>query len=282
MNRYTEQDINWLRENYPTKGPKYCADHFNLSKENTAVCLAKRFGIKSLGTSKYGFEFNEDLTDPYLIYLLGYIWADGSFQKCKRSARFKFEININDGVVVGKYFEKIAPTNVFKQRICHYKKKSLPTLVVETRNREFCAMLEKFDFEQKSFCEPTKLLNELSEEMKHYFWRGFFDGDGCIHVSSTQLNRRFILFAGQRTYEWTCLKNLLDGLKIHYKHSITECKLGARSTITFWRFLDAEIFFKYLYPIGLDMGLDRKFDKFTLKEIPIGFKSRPTRRKSIE
>src|SRR6478736_7766669 len=81
----------WLRENY-TKGRKYCAE---ILKTSVQIVSTRLFKLKLKLTSEEisdlycSFDFNywSDLTNPEVVYLLGYFWADGCLEIKRRRFR---------------------------------------------------------------------------------------------------------------------------------------------------------------------------------------------------
>jgi hypothetical protein len=273
--QHSTETIQWLRDNYPKKGALFCADKLNVSTQG-AKWLAWKYGVSYLGTPKYGYTFNRDYENKHLIYLLGYFWADGCLYIKPRSKQFQFGIQEQDGKEIEPLLSSLGEDNLFSKRYCQSKGRN-PEFIINTRNMEFCQMLDDFDFNQKSYCEPSILLKTIDKKMHYLFWRGFFDGDGSVCVSKKR--QVIVSFTGPHDYKWNFLYYMLDSLKIRYRLDKRETKLGKNSRVCFWRRHDAEKFFSYIYPNGYDFGLKRKYDKFILPPLPDGFFERPNRRK---
>lgn len=42
--------------------------------------------------------------------------------------------------------------------------------------------LEGMDYHKKSYSSACKILSKIPDHLKHYWWRGYFDGDGCFYI----------------------------------------------------------------------------------------------------
>lgn len=190
-------------------------------------------------------------------YTLGFLWADGYLEKGKHTLRLL--INISDADEIEDTimdFEKFHKTKI--KRL----KNSWQDMVSfnKTRKKEY-ELLKEHGFYEKSFIRHKHILNLVPETLENYFWRGFFDGDGCIYIRKNGL--AVINFTSSYDQDWTDLINRLKtiGLSPLVKKNINK-NGNSSSYLTVLRKWDIVNFFKYIYPNKIyDFGLQRKFKK---------------------
>lgn len=121
-NQYTDQEVDFLKNNYPKYGPAFCSLHLKRTQSNIqwkAVCLGIKYISKNPRTIKPNnkFKVNADhfinVTTPEHAYLLGFIWADGSIcPKDKTKDRITIEIVKRDYESIKHIIEKTGDWNV--------------------------------------------------------------------------------------------------------------------------------------------------------------------------
>lgn len=200
--------------------------------------------------------FLTDFNDPENIYLLGYLWADGCIQKYGISLEIKEEDFIDIEHIFIKY-----GINKFKvrQRMRDGKLFGKPQKSVYISGKELATFLIENDYKIKSQTTPTKILSKIPEELKHYFWRGFFDGDGCFYMG----DRNEIAFWGTENQDWADLTNLLNKLEINYTYTKYKRKSGKHcSSCLIFRKREFILSFGSYIWSGYKIGLNRKYNKF--------------------
>ena len=100
--------------------------------------------------------------------------------------------------------------------------------------------------------------------MKHYFFLGLIDGDGCFYINKKQYTYQFILSS---TYDqdWSYMINLCEKLNISkYRIDHKKNKNNQSSSFRICRKNDIKILGYYIYQnFFLDqIGLKRKNEKF--------------------
>lgn len=78
---YTDQEIDWLKENYPIFGSNHCASILQVSLEQL------RNKVKNLKLNKIDrvdVEQFKKIETKEISYILGLMWADGHIHKNKR------------------------------------------------------------------------------------------------------------------------------------------------------------------------------------------------------
>jgi hypothetical protein len=138
--------------------------------------------------------------------------------------------------------------------------------------------LEENDYHLKSSSgDPRKILSLIPDDIKHYWWRGFLDGDGCVYFNEekpSHLSPHKILFTSHFSQNWRFVEDLCQDLEISkpsitagQRYSKTEdgkrVRNGKSSNANIYCFLNNFKLGSYIWPDDeLDIGLSRKFDKW--------------------
>lgn len=254
---YTPEQISWLKENYAKLPIEVCAKYMGRSEAGLKAILFKN-GIKKANYFEYG-DFEPNLNSPELVYLLGFLWADGCVWKNGNKTVSELHIQKTDGEEILKLFNKIGKFRISYQA----KKNRKPTMRFSSRHPKFNQFLSDCDYLEKSNLQPVKVLSAISEKMVRYWWRGYFDGDGCLTISSKSRHKSMEI-SGPFSYKWDFFLNLLNKLKIKGKVIRRRSKTGNNSRVAFYSKKDILSFFNYIYPEEKmdEIGLKRKFNKF--------------------
>ena len=95
-----------------------------------------------------------------------------------------------------------------------YKKTSHNTIPCRLTNKFIHNFLVENDYISKSTASADKILSKIPEHLKHYWWRGYFDGDGCFCKS----NRSYIFtISSNIDQNWNFIDTLFNNLDIFYK-----------------------------------------------------------------
>lgn len=172
----------------------WCANKLNRSK----YCIgwkARKLGIKvnkdirsminskaNRGKGKY--KINKEMFQPISpegAYVLGLLWADGSIREGKGRYAISIENNRKDLEEVLDIFRRVGnwsvgytKTNKMRLRAC---------------DPDFYQIMCEWGYRDKSGCSPQKVLNYIPVILRHYWWRGYLDGDG--HVSKANFMLQF-------------------------------------------------------------------------------------------
>lgn len=282
--KYTEQDRKFIEENYPKYGIKFCAEKLNKPYEAVSAFIY-RHSSKRLDREqrrkiyteaferyhnnipyKIGHQQFMNITTPEIAYFLGYFWADGHIKRAKNKNdsniyNFNMTIQKRDYLSIKWILDKIGDWT-----ICFSKSKNpnwQDKAAITTSNKFFFEFLIENDYSIKSQTTPTKILNRIPDHLKHYFWLGFFDGDGCFYICKDHFYGQFC-FAGSYMQDWKDLQNLLNNLNIKYSVCRRAFKKGKSSAISFCKQQDCIIFGNYLYSDKKinNIGLNRKYNKW--------------------
>lgn len=269
---YTPEEENFLKEFYELNGSKFCAKHLNktaLSILNKAHDMNLKANLSSIFQklrSKPNNEFNVNAdifiqpTSLEVCYILGLIWADGHVSK-NRCYSITLSCQREDGNVFESIFVKTG-----KWRIYKYKKAQetwQDQTIFTTTNKPLSLFLESMDYKIKSFSNQEKILSVIPKNLHYMFWRGYFDGDGCIYLREKDKLGQICLVSSY-DQDWSSLSKLLTDKKINFTISrIISKKNHQSSRLIITKAAHIIEFFNFIYPNGFDeIGLSRKYKKF--------------------
>jgi len=290
--RWTKEQEGFLKVNYSNKGAKYCAENLN-RKRPAVVARANKLGLKVnqivinkiLSETRVNWENNREydsynvnpnqflkIETPEVSYLLGLIWADGHVILSNNEAGTPI-VKHNAIEEDNEYFLPIFKSTGEWNSFTTINEKAIGNKPISTNwtsNRVIGEFLIEHDYKNKDM-SPYKILNKIPDKLKHYFFRGFFDGDGSISVGLSQNGSmyRSIAFSSSRDQDWVFIADMLDELNINYKIRTLTDERGESSQVNFYNKYDIIKFFNYINKTNDydTLGLKRKYDKFIfLKE----------------
>jgi hypothetical protein len=267
---WSPKEILFLKENYPSKGKLYCSEHLN--REGSSIFKkANRLNLKinpdvklinnTTAQNKYqsnriSDDFNVsieqflDIQKPEVAYLLGFLWADGYIVRNE----IRLEIVKDDLDHIKPILESIGTwTYSYRNRSRNGVKTKTSGRAV-TSNRKLKEFLACHDYDKKSYVSADKILSKIPNELKHYFFRGFVDGDGNIYPP-----KKRITLAGSLKQDWGFISKICDELKI--KHNIYRHSNKSTNSVVEINGINGLIFGNYIFK-GNEFGLERKSDKF--------------------
>ena len=256
-NQYTSQwtptDIEFLKEHYHTWNAKTLSATMGRSV-NSIFVKASILKLHKETSNVSALHFVE-IVSPEVAYILGYLWADGSIRNRAKSVRLK--INEED-------YQNIKPTLLFIGKWSESQiKPKLPfhSAKIEARfnNKVIYDFLVKNVYYQKSVASPTEILSRIPSHLHSHFFRGFFDGDGCIQ-------RYTVSITGSYNQNWTDVCRLLKILGTNFKivKQINKKRKSRCSRIEMYGKENILKFLAYIYRSRDEdkIGLDRKFEKY--------------------
>ncbi len=259
--KISDEDKSFIIQNYPQKGAQYCADA--LGGEWTKIKVFKfcfNNGIKTdrgFEGENFDIETFKNPSSPEMCYFLGYCWADGHVDS--KLTRLELTIQKEDAEDI---YEKIKNLGHFTFRANKIKENRKPTMSLLIHNTKICRYLETVGFREKSKESPTKLLETIPYKLHRYFWLGFFDGDGCLHVNA---NIQRLSFSGSFLQDWSSLTEFLEDLKCKWKIDRIEREDGSKvSVVNVFSKFDTVYLFELLYKDYEQngIGLKRKRGKY--------------------
>lgn len=271
--KFTDEENRILIENY-FRGYAYCSNIIGCSK-NQAASRAKKLGLKFTKQqkkdvlSKYAksrdHKYYVDINDyiniklPEVAYYLGFLWADGYIKE--NPPNVKLSIVTEDFLNIKPTLDKIGKFSYLRRDIKNCK----PATTIALYVKNLTEFLVKNDYHIKSYCQPTKILSKISENLKHYWWRGYYDGDGTID------NRQYrICISAGINYNWDfasdlCKKIGIEKFRINRIHRKGVRSHQGESSFVIDSIDKIKIFLNYIYngyPVDL-IGLKRKYDLFS-------------------
>lgn len=208
---WTEDEIEYLKKEYTTKGVNVCAKHLDRSKQSIykraailKLTMSKRVRAQMCSISQDPFKkyvINRDMlinvTTKEAAYVLGLLWADGSLKNGNTST-ISIGNKISDMEELTQIFNVLGTWNIRKRH---------NTLQFRCSDTFLYQHLVDNDYLIKSGAPATKILNNIPIALHRYWWRGYLDGDGCILK-----NQQKVVFAGTYNQDWS----FADYLNIPY------------------------------------------------------------------
>lgn len=258
----TKEQKQFVIDNYKTLGPKQCGIILNINKRKTQS-FAKRIGlITGRFQNHVPYEQFLNIQTPEVAYILGLLWADGNL--------YKDQIRINcvaeDLEKLEWIFDKTGKWRKFYSKQLNCKDQ----LLIYTNNKPLRQFLEENDYIAKSTASADKILSKIPDHLKHYWFRGLVDGDGCFYINQENGNNMFqFTIASSYEQDWGFVENLLKTLNIKYVIQKNEQKRKNKSTthsskIRITSRYSINKLGNYLYQnIENDnIGLKRKYEKY--------------------
>jgi hypothetical protein len=261
--KYKKEEIDFIVKNYEKYGAYFCSLHLKRDAEAIGN-KARKMGLSCKkreihdSLMKVSCEQFKNIKTKEVAYFLGYFWADGNIinyiSKKTNHWRICLEIAKEDAENIYDIMKKIGKWSVVKRK---RKKTWKETWSFVTNNEKLYKFLEENDYKQKSFLEPTKILEQIPEYLKVYFWRGYFDGDG-----SCGFNGKGCFFEISSTYEYEYLeiKKLFNFLEIkNCKIYRSISKKGHKSSVFKLYGKKNKKIVEFL--LSSEIGLERKKEK---------------------
>lgn len=275
--KYTKQEIDFIKRNYPKYGSKYCSKQLHRS----TFCIAQkatRLGIvltkqqirniqiKARERENSYYRFNPDvfihIKKPEAAYILGFLWADGALVYAEKRGAYSISLEIckKDFLDIEKTAFSLGEWRKYERKRGSYKR----VTCIKIHVKPLAKYLFNNDFLIKSTGCPRKILSKIPKELRHYWWRGYFDGDGCLFVGekSSQL-----AIAGSYKQNWTNVVSLFNRLKIKsYRINRYRNKKSQSSDVRIQNRKDILVFLKYIYQHRRtdNIGLSRKYGKYKI------------------
>jgi hypothetical protein len=193
------------------------------------------------------------------IYLLGFIWADGWISKNKIS----MSLTEKDFNQIEPILKKFKINNFYKRQRFDSNGDLFgnPCKQFSIYNKNIVNFLLENDYKLKSYVSPIKILKIIPEKLHYLFWRGYFDGDGCLYIGK----KIELAFWSTIEQDWSEIIKLYKTLEIN-KYSIYKYKRKngkhCSSVIRIGISKDIKKICDYIYQNDLEIGLKRKYKKY--------------------
>lgn len=271
--RLTLEEAQFIEENYPKMGLDYCDSNLpNLSRDRiinkvrrlklklnkslkSEICRESRKKSTITNREKELKKFNNSFSKEQ-TYALGLLWADGCLYKYpNRDAKaLLFKVVSDDYSDFKNAISSLGSINE-SSVICKTIANARPQTRASIRNYGLVDWLYSIGFHKKSNTSASKLLNYISSENKNHFFRGWFDGDGCIHLPKYGAN---FSICGPKDYDWINWIDLFE--EKNWTYTVSLKKTSSQFICTNSKIL--RDVFNYLYTDCDDLKLMRKYEKF--------------------
>lgn len=271
----TDEEVKFLQDNYCNLGYKECArlmgkdekyikmfTHEARYKKQYGLRLTKEAKSRLMGRprgkedSEYGVHPDtfRKVELPETAYLLGLIWADGYVYNNdeKNAHKIVIENLYGDALIFRDIASKTGEWKFYERNRKNMRKQAR----IVAFNRPLVKYLVDHDYLVKSAASADKILNTIPDELKHYFFLGLVDGDGCICKKSYMIG-----IYSSMEQNWGFMESICKKLDISYRISKRQSDNGNSSSFIIGRKSD---FFKFGRYIFQDkdkngIGLDRKY-----------------------
>lgn len=217
---YGASNVAFIRDNYVRYGSRYCMDKIGVSLKcvrNVAAFLGLKF-TRNSGESYEAYDINEQIfvtPTKEFAYFLGLFWADGCMGPS--GACVSVACVREDLVQLLSVFESFA----------HWARKDKnqdsnggddivrqPQLYINHCSKQLRRFLAEHQYEVKQMISPTSILQWLPDNLRHYWWRGYFDGDGSVSFAMKGIHKKTSSFTLTSCYEqdWTFAQDLFKQL----------------------------------------------------------------------
>jgi len=269
--RWSYDEVEFLKEKFPSKGIEYCSIHLNKSSssiKNKAnklnLYLNKDLVSKNMSKNIINLEDYINVNTPRISYILGLIWTDGSVVFSNNKSKtpvIKHTCIKSDSDVISSIFKELGWRHFYTEN-----KKSIGGNTMSAHwvsSRDLGEYLILNNFREKS--KGTLIYNNFQPSMISHFVRGLLDGDGCFVVSSGK-NKKYkqfnVTFSSSHDQNWYYLSNLLDRISVRYKIRICEDSLGKSSQLNIFDSESIRNLCEFIYVDSEGIRLERKFDKY--------------------
>ena len=205
-------------------------------------------------TNSFKFIYNK-----YFTYFLGFLWSDGFIERQK----IGIEVNEDDALNIIEDIKKIDFLKICTMN--RHRKNRKPQMTIYFCNVKFYDKYIVNYFIDKSESSPFKLINNIPENLRRYFYLGLIDGDGCFYISKNFKTKQFYITSSYNQ-DWTYIEDLFKDINItQYEIRRVISNKGDKSSfIRIKKYNEILKLHNYLYPELYEIGLKRKYNKCKL------------------
>lgn len=188
--KFSDLQIEFVKNNYPEFGAKYCAEKLGLSNEQVRR-MANHRNITLLPQTKEEILLSRcpdndrnvptqqfiNVKTPEVSYILGILWAECWLNKLQYGISFSIlEDDYND---IDYLINDVGQWNkYYRQRVGRR-----PSVTVSMYSKVLYNFFWELGMYPHSVESASKLINIVPNKFKHIWWAGYFDGDGSIYAS---------------------------------------------------------------------------------------------------
>lgn len=266
--KINESEAEFIKKFFPIFGRRYC-----IRKLGKTISQIESYVLRNNIKSNKSFEcdINDylDIFTPKIIYGLGFLWADGCVSKSSKNSYFiSVAVTKADDIYIKNIFDtwghmtwhtshRPAKNSISKSGRAIIGK---PQTVFYLSDKYFSNFLVRNDYKIKSGASPDKILSLIPEHLKHYWWRGYFDGDGSFYYK-----RGLKIQISSVVYQdWSFFNDLCKNIDIKFSWRKATNSLGKSSSVTVNTNNDCIKLMDYFYKdMEIDgIGYKRKYDKY--------------------
>lgn len=206
--------------NYQKTSAKHCAK--SLGRTNCSVwAKAERLKLLKPRLKIKMDQFHNPTS--FTAYLLGLIWADGHLG----DYRVSFSLKSSDA----KHLKsKIAKTGKWHVHVKPPPRSTWKEVTIfRSGDNRLFKLLSSLDYKTKSFNDPELVLKYIPKNLHYLFWRGYFDGDGCLHIVKGY-KYAALAFSGNYELSWKSLSSLLNKIGATYRIARQVYKKGHKDS----------------------------------------------------
>ncbi len=264
----TPEQKRFIETSFSVLGPLGCAKHLGINFKRVSH-YAYQLGLKVSPECRgkicetahekpnNAYKVNADgfinVQTPEHAYILGLIWADGWVGRTGTSHAIECSMVQEDFDQLLPVLMKTGNWNVYRLQRKPWK----PIARMNTSNRPLREYLSSKGYESKSGLSACKILDAVPDHLKHYWFRGLFDGDGYMGHSMN--------ISSVYDQDWTYLEKLAVTLGIKCSIYRRVNQLGQKcSMFVTTNMGSAALFGEYIYQ-GFDhdrIGLSRKHENW--------------------
>lgn len=271
--KLTNEQIYYLCKEYMNGVDSYTlARKYNIGPTIAREYLGK-CGIPRRQQSFYARKYLIDdyyfdqIDSPDKAYWLGFIYADGCILKSQKSLGLRIDIAKADVELLHKLKISLKSTHpIYDHRVyTTYSKNGSDIVSLHIVNKTIASGLHKHGLYMKSTRDS---IPSMASKFFNHFVRGYFDGDGCICISSREVYKVYKVygtasFCGNVKF-LSELKNILSQFAgVQSKNKIYPCSNTTKiSQLSYGGQADVQRIAKFMYEGSSDLYLKRKKDKF--------------------
>lgn len=246
--RWTQDQISWLTNNYYNLGGKLCAKYLACTLQQVHS-KTRRLKLKR-AHSIININSFYKIDNKCVAYILGLLWADGYVHH----NNIGLEMLADDIDEVRSMF-KITGEWKESERTRPNRRKQKTLRIC---NKELSKFLIENGYVAKSNGSADDILNKIPSELKSYWLKGYWDGDGCFYINDKNSTYQATA-CSSHDQDWTFLKSILNDIGV--KYSIR--RVVSNNSYSILRITNKADFIKmakYAYNID-NIGMSRKFHK---------------------
>lgn len=193
-------------------------------------------------------EYFKNIDSEEKAYILGLLYADGTMVRSRCGHQISLTLQEADRDILDKISDLIAPDK--------------PLLYIAPRSDRYSSNGQyRFNISSKDMCDDLEFIGfnnkssmpMINEDLIPHFIRGYFDGDGCISISSRGDCEFFIMAEEGMLNSFKELIPLEFPDPKHVKSNMFKIRKSGKNNLN--------IIFEYLYT-DASIFLNRKFEKF--------------------